>query len=204
MEKKMPEGWLAVAVIVLAHLILILAVIIISILFLMKPKEVEIEEPVFEEEPLSLEEMLEHDLAFKFAVWEYQQIDVEEVEEPEYLIDVTEEDIALMARVVMSEVGADRIDIDVKQAVAQTIVNRVRDGRWGTTVTEVVTYPNAYSTADNGEPTAECWDAVEAALLYEAFPLDMFYFRENHYHSFGEPYLKLGTTFFSTEKTAWD
>lgn len=202
MEKKMPEGWLAVAVIVLAHLILILAVIIISILFLMKPKEVEIEEPVFEEEPLSFEEMLEHDLAFKFAVWEYQQIDVEEVEEPEYLIDVTEEDIALMTRVVMSEVGGKVFDC--KHAVAQTIVNRVRDGRWGDTVQGVVYWKNQYSTQDNGEPNAECRDAVIQALTYEAFPLNMYYFREDHYHDFGCPYMHIGSTYFSTEKTAWD
>lgn len=204
MNKK-PEGWLALAVIVLANLILLLGfVILLLIAIIHKHSPEEPKEISLNEEPIPLEEMLEHDLAFKYAVWEYQQIEVEEVEEVKYLIDVTEEDIALMARVVMSEVGADRIDIDVKQAVAQTIVNRVRDGRWGSTVSEVVTYPNAYSIADNGEPTQLCYDAVIAALTYEAFPLDMFYFREDHYHSFGEPYLKLGTTFFSTEKAAWD
>lgn len=200
MSKK-PEGWLAVAVVVLANLILILVLIIFGIYFLAKPKEEPIE-PILEEEPLTLEEMLEHDLAFKYAVWEYQQPIVEEVEEVKYLIDVTEDDIALMARVVMSEVGSKVFDC--KHAVAQTIVNRVRSGIWGSTVSEVVYWKNQYSTQDNGEPNAECHDAVMQALTYEAFPSDMYYFREDHYHTFGNPYMHLDGTYFSTEKTAWD
>lgn len=199
--RKRPEGWLAVAVIVLANLILLLlAIILVIVAIIVKntpPKEISLNE-----EPIPLEEMLEHDLAFKYAVWEYQQSEVEEVEETTYLIDVSEEDIQLMTRVVMSEVGLK--DLDCKQAVAQTIVNRVRDGRWGATVSAVISYPNAYSTQDNGEPNAECHDAVIQALTYETFPADMFYFRENHYHSFGCPYLHLGSTYFSTEKAAWD
>ena len=198
MNKK-PDGWLAVAVIVLANLILLLGVIILLIIALISRHTPKVPtEITLNEEPIPLEEMLEHDLAFKYAVWEYQLIE----EEPKYLIDVTEEDIALMVRVVMSEVGGK--ELDCKQAVAQTIVNRVRDGRWGNTVSQVVNFPNAYSTADNGEPNQECRDAVMQALTCEVFPKDMFYFRENHYHKFGYPYLHLGSTYFSTEKAAWD
>lgn len=118
-------------------------------------------------------------------------------EEPKYLIDVTQEDINLMARVVMSE--ASTLCDDAQQAIATTIVNRVRSGKWGSTVEEVVYYPNAYSTQDNGVPYEECYDAVYSALTYEAFPLDMYYFREDKYHSFGYPLMKIGTTYFTTE-----
>lgn len=202
MGKRKPEGWMAVAIIVLANLILFFALIILGIIAICEKNSPKVpKETSFHEEPIPLEEMLEHDLAFKYAVWEYQQIE-EEPEEEVYLIDVSEEDIALMTRVVMSEVGYKVFDC--KQAVAQTIVNRVRDGRWGSTVSEVVYCKDQYSTQDNGEPNAECHDAVMQALTYEAFPSDMYYFREDHYHTFGYPYIHIGSTYFSTEKLAWD
>ena len=117
-----------------------------------------------------------------------------------YLIDVTAADIDLMARVVMSECSThlkDDLGTDVAQAIATTIVNRVRNGHWGDTVQEVVYYPNAYSTADNGTPTPECYSAVYAALTYEAFDKEMFYFREGDYHEFGREYTQIGNTYFS-------
>lgn len=111
---------------------------------------------------------------------------------------ISEKDRELMARVVMSE--ASILPIEGKQAVAQTILNRLADGRWGDTIEEVVNYPNAYSTADNGEPTAECYYAVDGAIEYpETFPTDMYYFRVGHYHSFAEDYTQIGNTYFSTE-----
>lgn len=125
---------------------------------------------------------------------------VEEVAEVDtYLIDVTDEEIDLMARVVMSE--ASTLSNDAKQAIATTIVNRVRDNtyefRKQDTVTKVINHKNAYATGNNGEPTQECYDAVFAALTYEAFPVTMFYFREGKYHSFGKEYANIGTTYFS-------
>ena len=110
----------------------------------------------------------------------------------------SQEEIDLMARVVMSE--ASILPMDGKQAVAQTILNRLQDGRWGETITEVVYYPNAYSTANNGEPTAECYYAVMGAIEYpSAFPTDMFWFRTDHSHIFGYEYARIGNTYFSTE-----
>ena len=202
-DNRLPEGWSVILGAVLGLSIFAVVVLIILIILIIdKIPHKQTTSVELHEEPIPLEEMLEHDLAFKYAVWEYQQTEVEEVEEPTYLIEVTEEEIELMTRVVMSEVGLK--DIDCKQAVAQTIVNRVRDGRWGATVSAVISYPNAYSTQDNGEPNQECHDAVIQALTYESFPLDMFYFREDHYHEFGFPYIHLGTTYFTTEKLAWD
>lgn len=116
---------------------------------------------------------------------------------PDYIITVSDEEIDLMARVVMSE--ASILGIDAKQAIAQTIVNRVRDGRWGETVTDVINYPNAYSTYNNGYPNNDCYAAVEYALMYEAFPEDMYYFRTDYYHDFGYPYCHIENTYFSTE-----
>ena len=146
-------------------------------------------------ERIPLEEQIEHDLEVKYQEWLAKQND----EETKYLIDVTQEDIDLMARVVMSEGSV--LPFDAKQAIAQTIVNRVRTdfGEFKNlnSVSEVVFYPNAYSTQDNGEPNDDCYRAVEAALMYEGFPTDMYWFREDHYHDFGTDYCNIGTTYFS-------
>ena len=196
------NGKLNVAIVLLGYIIAIIAIILIIITHTSKKTEYDLSIP---EEPIPLEERIEHDLDVKFEEWE-RVGKTEQLEEPvvTYLISITEEEKALMARVVMSEVGSDYIDFDIKQAVASTIVNRVRSGKWGETVTDVVTYPHAYWTGDNGEPTTDCWEAVETALTIEAFPTDMYYFKEGSYHDFGVPCMRIGNTFFSKEKAAWD
>lgn len=115
---------------------------------------------------------------------------------PTYLIEFVDSDIELMARTVMSE--ASILPIEAKQAVAQTIVNRVRSEKFPDTIAGVICQPNQYSTADNGEPTQDCYDAVYSALIYEGFPTDMYYFRTNHPHGFGYFYCKIGNTYFNT------
>lgn len=196
------NGKLNVAIVLLGYIIVIIAIILIIITHTGKKTEYDLSIP---EEPIPLEERIEHDLDVKFEEWQNKVFEnIEEVEEVVYLINVTEEEKALIARVVMSEVGSDYIDFDIKQAVASTIVNRVRSGKWGETVTEVVTYPHAYWTGDNGEPTEEVWAAVETALTIEAFPTDMYYFKEGSYHDFGYPCMRIGNTYFSKEKAVWD
>lgn len=117
----------------------------------------------------------------------------EEPEKPEF----TDEDIALMARVVMSE--ASLLPQDGKQAVAQTIINRYRSDKFPDTIYDVVYQPNQYSTHDNGEPNKACYDAVYAAIKYVGFPEDMYYFRRNYYHTWADDYCNIGNTYFSTE-----
>lgn len=105
-------------------------------------------------------------------------------------------DIELLERVCMSEAGIS--SSDEKQAIVTTILNRLRSGIWGNTLEEVIYYPNAYSTQDNGEPTAECHECVMAAINNPcAFPSNMYYFRTDKYHSFGYEYCHIGNTYFS-------
>lgn len=130
-------------------------------------------------EVIPFEEEIEKDLDIKFEEYEDEQV-------------------ALLARVIMSEVGLK--DPDCMQAVAQTVTNRMRDGRWGYTMAEVVSYPNAYSTQDNGEPTAECYEVARWVLAHPTvFPTNMYYFREGKYHTFGTEYTSIDGTYFSTE-----
>lgn len=122
---------------------------------------------------------------------------IETETEPELPSWVTQEDIDLMARVVMSEASV--LPFEGKQAVAQTIINRFYSSKFPNNIEAIVTAPYQYSTQDNGDPNQECYDAVDAALRYEGFPPDMYYFRAGHYHKFGFPYIQIGNTYFSTE-----
>lgn len=109
----------------------------------------------------------------------------------------TQEEIDLIARVVMSE--ASTRSTDVKQAVAHTIINRVACDEYPNTVTEVVYAPNAYYTGDNGDPTPECYYAIESALMYpDAFPRDMVGFRKGKYHDWGYHYRPIDDFYFTT------
>ncbi len=110
----------------------------------------------------------------------------------------TQEEKDLMARVVMSEGSI--LPLEGKQAIAQTIVNRMYSEKFPNNIEAVVTQPYQYSMADNGEPDRECYEAVEAALMYNAFPEDMYYFRTGHYHTFADDYCQIGNTYFSTER----
>lgn len=196
-RRKLPEGFMAACIVLMG---LFAAMVVAGFVMIKVFASEEHKEEIFvtEYKKTSLEKQFKHDIDMKFQEWMEEQ-ETEEAEEPKYLIDVTQEDIDLMARVVMSE--ASILSYDAKQAIAQTIVNRVRtdfrDFRNQNSVSEVVYHPNAYSTQDNGEPNEDCYRAVEAALMYEGFPTDMFWFREDHYHNFGTPYCHIGTTYFS-------
>lgn len=116
--------------------------------------------------------------------------------EPEYVIDVSPADIDLMARVVMSESSI--LSTEAKQAVAETIINRVKSEDYPNSVSEVVYQPNAYSTAWNGAPTPECYQAVKSALLAPVFSENMVYICSDGYHPCGYPYMKIGQMYFGT------
>lgn len=108
---------------------------------------------------------------------------------------VTDYEYELLARVCMSEAGID--SFDGKVAVLETVLNRVDMG-YGN-IEEVVYAPNQYSTTDNGQPTEECYKAVDIALNNNIHPDNMVYFRTNYYHSFGVPYEQIGLHYFSLE-----
>lgn len=140
----------------------------------------------------------------RFTEYELEHIEIPNEEEvaEEYLIDVTDEEIELMARVVMSESSV--LDFDAKVATAQTIVNRVRSNhkefKYQKSVSNVVK-PGQFSTQDNGKVTDECYEAVYIALTEETYPTDMLWFCKSKY-GYGNNYIDFGKgkrkTYFST------
>lgn len=136
------------------------------------------------------------------------QSSVFRVQEPEapllYRVPVTDEEIDLMARCVMSE--ASILPYEGKLSVASVIINRVLSDNkfYPDTVKEVIlqgqgTSSPQFSIADNGEPTEECYMVVFEALERACFPEDMYWFSSGKPHSWGYTYSHIGNTYFNTE-----
>lgn len=118
-----------------------------------------------------------------------------------FIIEFSQEDIDLLNRMDMSE--AAREPFDGKQAVAQVAINRVRSPLFPNTLAEVL--DGQFSLQDNGEPSQECKDAVKWAIEHQnAFPLDMYWFKNGDYFDEVEgkryDYTKIGNHYFSTER----
>lgn len=128
-----------------------------------------------------------------------EPIPVEEVKEepaevPEEPVRMTDDEI--IAMVVMAEAGNQ--ELLGKVAVATTILNRC--DAWGKTVEEVINMPNQYTFPYYGTVSEECFRAVEIARENrDLFDSKMLYFRAYKYHSFGEPYIVIGSHYFSKE-----
>ena len=113
------------------------------------------------------------------------------------LVEVNQESRDLIARVVMSEAGGE--PMIGKVAVVATIFNRARI--YDQTIAEGIYAPNQYSTADNGEPTEECYEAIDIyCKVPELYPDDMIYFQLDYYTKNGEDFLQIGSHYFSTKK----
>ena len=115
---------------------------------------------------------------------------------------LSEDDIELMKRVVMSEAGSE--SVECQEMVATVILNRWQNpDDFPETIYEVIYEPGQFSTKDNGEPTLSVEIAVYNAIVYYntemmCCPTQVLYFRNNHYHNFGFPYCSIDNTYFST------
>lgn len=81
-------------------------------------------------------------------------------------INLTEDDVNLMAKIVYAESKGE--PFEGKVAVASVILNRVLSPKFPDSVNEVVFQPNAFSCVIDGEisviPTEECYNAVYEAI----------------------------------------
>lgn len=184
MDKLRKEIKMAMDLLLFISLAALLTLIIVILMMIKETQEKPVEASVKEEQQIVMGRVIEAREESPMEVIEWE-------------IDVTLEELELMSRVVMSE--ASTVPYKGKVSVAKVLINRVKDGRWGSTMKEVISYPNAFSTADNGDITDECREAVLQALEgAAAFPEDMLYFRSGHYHDFGFPYMEIGNLYFTT------
>ena len=159
------------------------------------PAEVEIHEVIFEPIPTK-------DVEIVFV--EAKKANVVDLRElPLVGFFYSKSEISKTVRMVMSEGSV--LCPEAQQAIAQVPFNRVKSDykefKHQTNLTEALEYPNAFSFADNGEPTQACYDAVESVLNYpNAYPEDMLWFNSEHYPDWGYPYMEIDGMYFSTVK----
>lgn len=108
----------------------------------------------------------------------------------------TDQERVLLARVIMSE--GSLLPMHGKIAIMATIMNRVHSDKYPNTIKEVL-YNTGFSLGDNGEPTDECYYAIDD-YVSEGWPADMYWFRDSYPHSYGYEYLHIGNMYFNTEK----
>lgn len=121
----------------------------------------------------SIKDKEEWFLAYKKIIYEY----IELIDPPETIYDYySEEEINLICRVVETETY--QCDFESKVNVANVILNRIEDEKFGNTVREVVTSPSqfAYGRKKISEDTVL---AVEYAFMMEDTTNGALYFHSN-------------------------
>lgn len=90
-------------------------------------------------------------------------------EERKAVINLTNEEVLLLSKLVTSEARGESYEGQV--AVAAVVINRVKDSRFPNSIEDVIYQKNAFSVVKNGSinmsPTDEAYKAAQAALYGE-------------------------------------
>ena len=116
--------------------------------------------------------------------------------------EISQEEFELLCRTTFCE--AENQDFESQKMVCLTILNRLKSNRFPDTIHDVVYGRNAYEVTtwadfESKEWTEQVEMAVLSALEENNHPEDMFYFRTEHFHTFGENYIKSDDLYFSLE-----
>lgn len=123
-------------------------------------------------------------------------------EAPETFYTVTEEERVLLAKLVFCEANTE--NLDCQKAVVSVVFNRLEAGKWGSSLDDVIFYPNAFTPAtfgflEDAKPTAENYEAVDYVLKNgPTLPTYVRYFRSGYHFSWEnyEGYIVLDSTYF--------
>lgn len=115
---------------------------------------------------------------------------------------ISQEDFELLCRTTFCEAGNQ--DFETQKMVCLTILNRVKSEKFPYTIHDVVYGRNAYEVTTWDDFESKEWAeqvemAVISALNENNHPSDMFYFRTEHFHTFGKNYIKSDDLYFSLE-----
>lgn len=144
-------------------------------------QEVVVEEPVVEEEPEAppVENCQEFysddgDYGWSHVSYRYGTPDLDADRERYHtaLEYVTEEERILLINVVASEYGSDWVSVSEKAKVVAVVMNRLRNGYWGDSISSVLAYPGqfeGYSIQSwfYRSTTPTCIDAVDYYFIHQ-------------------------------------
>lgn len=96
----------------------------------------------------------------------YLENEIEKEDKKEAVINLNDEEIMLLSRLVAGEARGESYEGQV--AVAAVVINRVKDSRFPNTLEEVIYQKNAFSVVKNGsintEPTSSAYRAAQEAM----------------------------------------
>lgn len=121
---------------------------------------------------------------------------------------LTEDEFNSLCMLVAAEAeyvkGDDTTRFLAKEAVAETVLNRIESEKHPDNIYDVMNYPNAFSVMTNGRygsvtPSEETINACYAALSEVKYDKDMCYFNSIGYFSWARDYTQYSNLYFSLE-----
>lgn len=131
---------------------------------------------------------------------------------PQYYIEwlgkeISKEEFEMLCRLTFCEAGNQ--DLETQTMVCLTVLNRLNnpktfaDSIYGVVYQRLDGVPMysviEWSDFETKEWTEQVEMAVKNAMACNNHPSDMYYFRTEHYHTFGQPYMVSGALWFSTQ-----
>ena len=116
---------------------------------------------------------------------------------------ITLDEFKLIAKTVQCEAGNQ--SMECQRLVAVCIINRLCDSKFPDTVEGVIYAEGAFEVTTLDRWATSTYDddselaTFYAIATYSFEPRDLFYFRDTHYHNFGEHYTYDGDMYFTTE-----
>lgn len=113
---------------------------------------------------------------------------------------VSDKEIELLEQVVAAEAIGE--SCECQEAAATVILNRWQEGSFGETLESVMNASGQFAKPYQGEISMSVHLAVKNALIYYntycmCIPSEVLYFRSEHYHTFGVPYMTIDNLYFS-------
>lgn len=96
---------------------------------------------------------------------------------------ITKTDTSILANIIFSECSiCPPIE---KLATGSVVLNRIKDGRWGCTIEDVVYYPNQFhGTGGNWQTNKECMDIARYLLINGSVDPEPLYFFQTYRKEF--------------------
>lgn len=169
----------------------------ISLVFFVPPTQAKVQRPVYEiPMPIIVLEKPEREPVEEIVEPEPAPVP----EEPEKILDISEEDINLLAIVTMAEAeGEPELG---QRLVIDTVLNRMDSPYFPDTIYDVIWQKNQFTSMWNGRAD-RCYVKEDIVQLIQEELVcrtdsDVVFFRTGHYSSYGVPLFQVGNHYFSS------
>lgn len=127
-------------------------------------------------------------------------VEIEVIKDPVYKYNITSSEREMLARLVFLEANTE--SLECQMAIISVVINRWQDGRWGSTLEDVVYYPHQFTPANlinKTTPTELNYTAVDLVLQNGCtMPPCVMYFRADYHFKWDgyKPYTQIDRVCF--------